>query len=80
MVVSKLCRQLRLIKNDILGGGTEKSSSPIYHAWIDSVRTTILPQKVFQKDSIYYDLQCTPLGLPAIHGGDDEGRGSMVKA
>lgn len=60
VVVSKLCRQLRLIKNDILGGGTEKSSSPIYHAWIDSVRTTILPQKVFQKDSIYYDLQCTP--------------------
>lgn len=57
--VSKLCRQLRSIKNDILSGG-EKTSSPIYHSWIDGVRQTIMPQKTFQKNNIYYDLQCSP--------------------
>lgn len=57
---SKLCRQLQLIKDDIISRNTEKSSSPIYHAWIDSVKKTILPQKTYKKDSVYYDLQCSP--------------------
>lgn len=57
--VSKLCRQLRLIKNDILSG-EEKKSSSIYHNWIDSVKKTIMPQREFQKNSVYYDLQCSP--------------------
>ncbi len=57
--VSKLCRQLRSIKNDILSGG-EKTASPIYHDWIDGVRSAVMPQKTFQKNNIYYDLQCSP--------------------
>jgi transposase len=58
--ISKLCNQLRKIKNDILSINKEKTSSPIYHQWIDYVRTEILPQKTYQKDLLYYDLQCSP--------------------
>lgn len=60
--VNKLCNQLRSIKNDLLNGDTTKpkTSSPIYHSWIDKERKNILPNRKYKKDNVYYDLLCSP--------------------
>jgi transposase len=60
--INKLCNQLRRIKNDLLNTDTTKSktSSSIYHSWIDKERKNILPNRKYKKDNIYYDLLCSP--------------------
>lgn len=56
----KLNTQLRHIKEDIILRRQIKKSSSIYHSWIDSKINSILPQRNFKKDSLYYDLACSP--------------------
>jgi len=58
--VNKLCNQLRRIKNDLLNGDKPKTSSSIYHSWIDKERKNILPRRKYNKDNVYYDLLCSP--------------------
>ena len=60
-LVNEFCRQLRKIKTDILEITTEYKSNVKYHNWIKEIKKTITPNKdKYQKDSLYYDLQCNP--------------------
>lgn len=59
-LVSKLCNNLRRVKNDLLNPTKPKSSPEMYHLWIESVKHKVLPDKQFEKDSIFYDLACYP--------------------
>ena len=60
-LVNEFCRQLRKIKTDILEITTEYKSDVKYHNWIKEIKKTITPNKdKYQKDSLYYDLQCNP--------------------
>jgi hypothetical protein len=60
-LVNEFCRQLRKIKTDILEITTEYKSDVKYHTWIKDIKKTITPNKEkYQKDSLYYDLQCNP--------------------
>jgi len=64
-LVNEFCRQLRKIKTDILLHSseitTEYKSNVKYHNWIKDIRKIITPNKdKYQKDSLYYDLQCNP--------------------
>ena len=59
-LVNEFCRQLRKIKTDILET-TEYKSDVKYHNWIKEIKKTITPNKdKYQKDNLYYDLQCNP--------------------
>jgi len=60
--ISQLCTELRKIKNDILNveNSTFKSKS-FYHEWIAEQKKFIIPVKdKFNKNNLYYDLQCSP--------------------
>jgi hypothetical protein len=60
-LVNEFCRQLRKIKTDILEITTEYKSDIKYHNWIKDIKKTITPNKEkYQKDNLYYDLQCNP--------------------
>ena len=60
-LVNEFCRQLRKIKNDILETTSEYKSDIKYHNWIKEIKKTITPNKdKYQKDNLYYDLQCNP--------------------
>ena len=60
-LVNEFCRQLRKIKTDILEKTTEYKSDIKYHNWIKKIKKTITPNKdKYQKDNLYYDLQCNP--------------------
>lgn len=60
-LINEFCRQLRKIKIDILETSIEYKSDKKYHKWIKDVKKTITPNKEkYQKDSLYYDLQCNP--------------------
>jgi len=60
-LVNEFCRQLRKIKTDILEITTEYKSDIKYHNWIKEIKKTITPNKAkYQKDNLYYDLQCNP--------------------
>jgi hypothetical protein len=60
-LVNEFCRQLRKIKTDILEITTEYKSNVKYHNWIEDIKKTITPnKKKYQKDNLYYDLQCNP--------------------
>jgi hypothetical protein len=60
-LVNEFCRQLRKIKTDILEITTEYKSDVKYHNWIKEIKKTITPNKEkYQKDNLYYDLQCNP--------------------
>jgi len=60
-LINEFCRQLRKIKIDILEITTEYKSDEKYHKWIKDVKKIITPNKdKYQKDSLYYDLQCEP--------------------
>jgi hypothetical protein len=64
-LVNEFCRQLRKIKTDILLHSseitTEYKSDVKYHNWIKEIKKTITPNKdKYQKDNLYYDLQCNP--------------------
>lgn len=58
--INKMCSTMRKIKNDILNPNKPKTSPTMYHCWIDREIQGILPTRPFQKDSIYYDIQCSP--------------------
>ena len=60
--INKLCNELRKIKNDLLNVSDEKYKSNVfYHKWIKDIKKQILPNKTkFQKDNLYYDIQCLP--------------------
>jgi hypothetical protein len=60
--INKLCSQLRKIKKDILNIENNKYKSySFYHQWIDGIKKHIIPNKdKFNKDNLYYDLQCNP--------------------
>jgi hypothetical protein len=60
--IRKLTSNLRQIKNDLLNVENDKlTSHKSYHHWILESRKYILPQKsTFEKNSIYYDIQCKP--------------------
>jgi hypothetical protein len=61
-LVNEFCRQLRKIKTDILETSTEYKSDVKYHNWIKDIKKTITPNKEkYQKNNLYYDLQCDPL-------------------
>ena len=64
--VRQLCSSLRRVKNDILTG--EFKSKSYYHDWIKEKVKHITPNKdKYKKDSIYYDLQCSPFDyLPCM--------------
>ena len=65
--IRSLCNDLRKIKNDILNIGSEYKSKKFYHEWINEQKKFILPNKIFKKDSIFYDLKCSPLDyLPSM--------------
>ena len=61
--IRNLCSELRKIKNDLLN--VDKSaykSKSYYHTWITEQRKHVLPnKKKYEKDSIYYDLKCSPM-------------------
>ena len=61
--IRNLCSELRKIKNDLLS--VDKStytSKSYYHTWITEQRKHVLPnKKKYEKDSIYYDLKCSPM-------------------
>jgi hypothetical protein len=60
-LVNEFCRQLRKIKTDILEISSEYKSDVKYHNWIKDIKKTITPNKdKYQKDNLYYDLQCEP--------------------
>jgi len=60
-LVNEFCRQLRKIKTDILETTIEYKSDEKYHNWIKEIKKIITPNKdKYQKDSLYYDLQCNP--------------------
>jgi transposase len=60
-LVNEFCRQLRKIKTDILEISSEYKSDVKYHNWIKDIKKTITPNKdKYQKDNLYYDLQCDP--------------------
>ena len=60
-LVNEFCRQLRKIKTDILEVSTEYKSDKKYHKWIIEKKKIITPNKEkYQKDNLYYDLQCNP--------------------
>jgi hypothetical protein len=58
----KLFATLRKIKSDLLDVGSEPlQSHPCYHPWVLKHRAVVRPSKSsFQKDSIAYDLKCSP--------------------
>jgi len=62
--INEFCRQLRKIKNDILNSSnitTEYKSDIKYHNLINDIKKIITPNKnKYQKDNLYYDLQCNP--------------------
>ena len=60
--IRKFCSQLRYIKHDILNiENTTYKSDKSYHTWIRQTKLHIVPTKTtFQKNSLYYDLQCNP--------------------
>jgi hemolysin-activating ACP:hemolysin acyltransferase len=61
--VRQLEKELRKIKNDLLNvdNNIEYTSQSHYHKWITQQKKYILPNKKFQKQSIYYDLKCKPI-------------------
>ena len=61
--IKHLESDLRKIKNDLLNVNPEiaYTSKPFYHNWITEQKRRILPIKErFQKQSIFYDLKCSP--------------------
>jgi hypothetical protein len=58
-LVNKLCGNLRKIKNDLITDDI-RTSSPIYHKWIDTMKSNIMPNRSLQKGTVYYDVKCSP--------------------
>ena len=60
--ISKFCTQLQHIKDDIICvNGSPFKSHPRYHSWIIQSKELLIPSNhIFQKNSIHYDIVCTP--------------------
>lgn len=59
VLVNEFYRQLRKIKTDILEISSEYKSDLKHYNWIKEIKKTItLNKNKYQKDSLYYDLQC----------------------
>lgn len=63
-LMNNLCSELRKIKNDILHPLAPKTSKTYYHQWINDLK--ILPNRELQKESVFYDLECSPQDY--LHG------------
>ena len=59
--INELCQELRKIKDDIFSikNNIYKSNNK-YHKWINENKNKLIPTKIFKKDNLYYDLQCSP--------------------
>ena len=59
--IYKLTTMLRKIKNDMLNVSDNFTSSEHYWDWIRKHKKIVLPSKdVYERDSLFYDLQCNP--------------------
>ena len=59
--INEFYKQIRTIKHDIIENPKEYKSDKKYHIWIKKAIETITPNKTkYQKDNLYYDLQCKP--------------------
>mmetsp|Transcript_174 Transcript_174/g.187 ORF Transcript_174/g.187 Transcript_174/m.187 type:complete len:200 (-) Transcript_174:644-1243(-) len=58
--IQKLNNNLRRVKNDILHPNQPFSSNSLYHNWIHQIRSMILLNCPFKKDSVFYDVVCEP--------------------
>ena len=60
--IAKLCTQLQQIKDNIICvNGLPFKSHSRYHSWIIQSKELLIPSNhVFQKNSIHYDIVCTP--------------------
>eukprot|EP00835_Amoeboradix_gromovi_P006269 NODE_707_length_4970_cov_0.408335.p2 type:complete len:273 gc:universal NODE_707_length_4970_cov_0.408335:2233-3051(+) len=54
--INSRCRELRKVKNDILSVNEPKTSDAEYHAWIDSERVNIIPQRAHSESGTTLDL------------------------
>jgi hypothetical protein len=59
-LITKLCGNLRKVKNDLLHPEANKTSPVLYHRWIDEVKAYIIPHRELQKGTVYYDVKCSP--------------------
>lgn len=58
---NNLCKVLRRIKKDLLNIDCKYTSHSSYHKWITETKKYILPNRKIKKQSIRYDLVCSPL-------------------
>ena len=59
--IRRLNAELRKIKNDLLNIEDDKyKSKSFYHKWIENTKKNIIPNKEEFKNSLYYDLLCSP--------------------
>ena len=58
--ISKLCSDLRKIKNDLLNVGKDKTSDSCYHEWINQEILKMMPTRKLEENSVYYDIKCKP--------------------
>ena len=58
--IKAMCSQLRKVKNDLLSPYMDKTSHSLYHRWVDEQRHMLLPQRTLRKNSVYYDIKCSP--------------------
>ena len=58
--INSICSQMRRIKNDIFSINAPMESEDEYHSWILEQRASLLPTRSIKKDSIKYDIQCSP--------------------
>jgi hypothetical protein len=66
--INQLNNQLRKIKYDVLNiENTNYKSKTFYHNWINTQKKVILPDRKFNKENVYYDIQCNPMDyLPCM--------------
>ena len=59
--IKLFCSKLRKFKDDIFNT-TNKNYKSVKscHSIINKLKKNILPNKIFQKDSVFYDLECSP--------------------
>ena len=53
--------ELKLVKDDLLNQNKKLLSDKKYHKWITEIRPKIFTKEKYAKNSILYDIQCSPL-------------------
>jgi hypothetical protein len=56
----KFYSDIRHIKKDLLEKGDDFKSPEVYHKWIKENKKHIIPNKKLEKDSVFYDVKCSP--------------------